>query len=77
MDGAATSLKPQVGHMMFRQDHRFTKMHDMKVTAHLDHSYFFFFEPKPSEKAADDGTLEGCLRYAVKVEHLSDKHNLY
>ncbi len=52
-------------------------MQDMKVTPHLEHGPFVFFEPKPNENSADDGTLEGCLRHAVKVEHLSDKHNLY
>ena len=52
-------------------------MQDMQVTPHLEHSPFIFFEPKPNENPADDGTLEGCLRHAVKVEHLSDKHNLY
>jgi hypothetical protein len=47
------------------------------VTPHLEHNPFIFFEPKPNENPADDGTLEGCLRHAVKVEHLSDKQNLY
>ena len=47
------------------------------MTPHLEHSPFIFFEPKPNENPADDGTLEGCLRHAVKIEHLSDKQNLY
>ena len=35
-----------------------------------------FFEPKP-RGTLDDTTLEGCLRYASKVEQLLDKQNLY
>ena len=31
-----------------------------------------FFEPKPVDRI-DDGTLEGCLRYASRVEQLVDK----
>ncbi len=64
-------------HMIFRKNHRFTQMKDMQVTPHLDHAPYVFFEPKPSESSVDDGTLEGCLRHAVKVEQMSDKQNLY
>jgi hypothetical protein len=35
-----------------------------------------FFEPKPFSQF-DDSTLEGCLRYASKIETLVDRKNLY
>lgn len=37
---------------------------------------FAFYEPKP-RGTVDDTTLEGCLRYASKVDQLVDKQNLY
>ena len=53
-------------------------MHDMKVQHFLegDQSQWVFFEPKP-RGIQDDSTLEGCLRYASKVDKMIDKNNLY
>jgi hypothetical protein len=54
-------------------------MHDMKVPYFNEDPVkcpWVFFEPKP-RGTLDDTTLEGCLRYASKVEQLLDKQNLY
>ena len=55
-------------------------MHGMKVP-HFNEckdkdSKWVFYEPKPRGQL-DDSTLEGCLRYAAKVEQMMDKQNLY
>lgn len=39
-------------------------------------SEYVFYEPKP-RGTMEDSTLEGCFRYAAKVEQLIDKSNLY
>ena len=48
-------------------------MFDMKVPHYLEQgeeaSEFVFFEPNPRQ-SYDDSTLEGCLRYASKVDQL-------
>lgn len=63
---------------MYREGFRYNRMHDMKVPYFLesDDSPHVFFEPKP-RGVQDDSTLEGCLRYASKVDKMIDKNNLY
>lgn len=69
-------------HLNFREGFRFSEMHDMRQIPHFCDVKdgtplpWVFFEPKP-RGIQDDSTLEGCLRYAFKVETLVDKNNLY
>ena len=52
-------------------------MTEMKVPHFPDDSeQYVYFEPKP-RGPIDDSSLEGCMRYASKVEQLIDKNNLY
>ena len=70
-----TLRKPAI-QLLFREGYRYTEIKDLRVAHFSDTNDYVFFEPKPTGQM-DDSNLEGCLRYASKVEQLIDKNNLY